>query len=130
MLKRLSLILCGAVFLLALGAGTVWAGDKVTGREAEKVRKSIESYVKRDTALKGGFFVYDAKKKKVLSLEYDHVHKGVEKTGSGEYFACVDFVDADKNSYDIDIYVGNGDGKGDIRNIVLHKVNGEDRLAK
>jgi hypothetical protein len=113
-----------------LGVGMLRAGEKVTGEEAEKVRSTIETYVKQDSDLKGGFLIYDEKENKVLNLTYDHVHKGVEKTESGEYFACVDFVDSDKNTYDLDVYVEKDGGEWDISDIVIHKVNGKDRLKK
>jgi len=128
MFKRTTLALWGVIFLLVLGVGMLRAGEKVTGQEAEKVRSAIESYVKQDSNLKGGFLIYDEKENKVLNLTYDHVHKGVEKTEGGEYFACVDFVDSDKNTYDIDIYVDKEGESLNISKMIIHKVNGEDRL--
>ncbi len=82
MLKQISLTLWGVTFLLVLVVGMLRADEKVTGEEAEKVRSFIESYVKQDNALKGGFLIYDEKGNKVLNLKYDHVHKGVERTES------------------------------------------------
>lgn len=130
MFKRTPLALWGVIFLLVLGVGMVRAGEKVTGGEAETVRSTIESYVKRDSNLKGGFLIYDEKENKVLNLTYDHVHKGVEKTEGGEYFACVDFVDSDKNTYDLDVYVKQDVEEWDISEILIHKVNGKDRPKK
>ena len=130
MSKRTPPALWGVIFLLVLGVGMVRAGEKVTGEEAETVRSTIESYVKRDSNLKGGFLIYDEKENKVHNLTYDHVHKGVEKTEGGEYFACVDFVDNDKNTYDLDVYVEQDGEEWDISEIVIHKVNGKDRLKK
>lgn len=130
MFKRIFLALWVATFLLALGAGMLQAGEKVTGEKAEKVRNFIESYVKQDSDLKGGFLIYDEKGNKVLNLKYDHVHQGVEKTKDGEYFACVDFVDSNKNTYDIDFYADKEGEEWDISDIVIHKVNGKDRLNK
>jgi hypothetical protein len=130
MFRRTLLGLWGVTFLLVVGVGMIHAGEKASGEEAEKVRSTIESYVKQDSALKGGFLIYDEKENKVLNLTYDHVHKGVEKTESGEYFACVDFVDSDKNTYDLDIYVEKDGEEWDISDIVIHKVNDEDRLKR
>ena len=130
MLKRISLTLCEIAFLLALVVVMSHAGEKVTGQEAEKVRSFIESYVKQDSNLKGGFLIYDQKENKVLNLKYDKVHKEVDKNESGQYFACVDFVDSNKNTYDIDFYASKNGEKWDISKIVMHKVNGEDRLKK
>jgi hypothetical protein len=130
MLKRISPALWGVTFLFALGVGMLRAEEQVTGEEAEKVRSFIESYVKQDSALKGGFLIYDRKENKVLNLKYDHVHKGVEKTESGEYFACVDFVGSNKNTYDIDVYASQKGEEWDITKLVIHKVNGKDRLKK
>ncbi|MGB7291360.1 MAG: hypothetical protein WBD99_04225 [Thermodesulfobacteriota bacterium] len=130
MLKRTPQALGGVIFLLVLGVGMVRAGEKVTGGDAETVRSTIESYVRRDSNLKGGFLIYDEKENKVLNLTYDHVHKGVETTESGEYFACVDFVDSNKNTYDIDVYVDKEGESLNISKIIIHKVNGEDRLKK
>ncbi|HWP93421.1 MAG TPA: hypothetical protein VNN20_14605 [Thermodesulfobacteriota bacterium] len=128
MIKRTLLALSGIIFLLVLGVGILRAGEKVTGEEAEKVRSTIETYVKQDSDLKGGFLIYDEKENKVLNLTYDHVHKGVEKTESGEYFACVDFMDSDKNTYDIDVYVDKEGESLNISKMIIHRVNSKDRL--
>ncbi|MGH7792722.1 MAG: hypothetical protein ACREOB_10470 [Thermodesulfobacteriota bacterium] len=128
MFKRTFLALSGIIFLLVLGVGILRAGEKVSGEEAETVRSTIESYVKQDSDLKGGFLIYDEKENRVLNLTYDHVHKGVERTEGGEYFACVDFVDSNKNTYDVDVYVDK-EGEGlNISKMIIHKVNGKDRL--
>ena len=130
MFRRTLQALWVVIFLLVIGVGMVYAGEKVSGEDAEKVRSTIESYVKQDSDLKDGFLIYDEKENKVLNLTYDHVHKGVEKTEGGEYFACVDFVDSDKNAYDLDVYVEKYGEEWDISDIVIHKVNGKDRLKK
>ena len=54
----------------------------------------------RDNDLKGSFFIYDVESNQVLHLKYDHTHETVKKTENGKYFACIDFVDENKNTYD------------------------------
>ena len=68
MFKRTFLALSGIIFLLVLGVGILRAGEKVSGEEAEKVRSTIESYVKQDSNLKGGFLIYDEKEKIYFAL--------------------------------------------------------------
>lgn len=130
MIKRIRLILLLVAISIVLGIVADQAEDKLTGENAEKVGDSIETYVKQDSSLKGGFLIYDEKEEKLLNLKYDHVHKGVKKTESGQYFACVDFVDENKNTYDLDFYVDKEGENLYISNIVIHKINGKDRLKE
>lgn len=130
MLKVTSVIFWALSLLISFGFGVLQGEDKVASEKAAGVRNFIESYVKHDSALKGGFFIYDEEADKVLNLKYDYVHKGVDKTEGGEYFACVDFMDNNKNTYDIDFYL---DQKGEIwevSDLVIHKVNGKQRLKQ
>lgn len=112
------------LLLLAATAGGVGAGGP---QEAEKVRQAIEAYVKQDIALKGAFFLEDPGTGKVHRLDFDHVHQGVEREPDGSYYACVDFLDAQKNRYDVDVYVTGDEEKGlETSRMILHKVNGKD----
>lgn len=129
MSERNFLILFAFAVILTLGGAKLNAAEEISGEEAKNIKNSIETYIKDDINLKGGFFIYDKKEKKTLILNYDHVHDGVKRVESGEYFACVDFVDDNKNSYDIDFYIDKKDSAGlYVSNIVLHKVNGESLL--
>lgn len=116
---------------IMIGAVAFGADQEVTGKEAEQVRSAIGDYVNRDGGLKGGFFIYDEETGRVLGLEYDHTHETVKKTDTGKYFACVDFVDENKNTYDLDFYLDKtGSGNWEVDEIVVHKVNGENRLTQ
>lgn len=57
MFRRTLQALWVVIFLLVIGVGMVYAGEKVSGEDAEKVRSTIESYVKQDSDLKDGFLI-------------------------------------------------------------------------
>ena len=55
MIKRIRLILLLVAISIVLGIVADQAEDKLTRGNAEKVGDSIETYVKQDSSLKGGF---------------------------------------------------------------------------
>ena len=66
---------------------------------------SIENYIQNDVNLKGGFFVYDKKKKEILNLTLKKIHKErLSNIGGDTYFACADFIASNGNIYDLDIF--------------------------
>lgn len=95
---------------------------------AAKVRAAIEEHIARDTKLKGGFFVRDAKDQRVRDLALDHVHAGLEPGPGGLQVMCVDFLDRNKDRLDIDFYVkATASGDLQVADIKIHKVNGTTR---
>ena len=108
-------------------------GKKAT-LSADEVRKSIESYIKNDSNLKGGYsLLYDAKDKQVLQLNLVRVHDDrisyIKKEDA--YFACSDFKTADgKTAYDIDFWMKkDGHGELEVTKIVIHKKDGKPRFT-
>jgi hypothetical protein len=99
------------------------------GVTAEELGRAIESYVKDDTRLKGGFFLlYDPQDKKPLVLTLDKVHKDqLAEVEKRVYFACVDFKSADDVTYDLDFLMKQGDGGLTPSEILVHKVAGKPR---
>jgi len=121
-----ALLLFTAVGYVAFGAD-----QKITAEETEQVKNAIADYVNRDNELKGSFFIYDEESDTVLDLKYDHTHKAVKQTENGKYFACVDFVDRNKNIYDLDFFLDKTDlGTWEVEEIVIHKVNGVNKLKQ
>ena len=95
---------------------------------AAKVRSAIEEHIARDTKLKGGFFVRDAKDQRVRDLALDYVHSGLEPGPGGQQVMCVDFLDRNKDRLDIDFYVkATPSGELQVADIKIHKVNGAER---
>lgn len=118
--------------LLILGAGALYAADKpaaVDEGTKAKVRLEIERYVAADTQLKGYFFIIDPRSDKVLRLTFDHVHDGVSVNPKG-YIACADFKDKAGKLYDVDIVVDATDEPAQVREILLHKVEGKPIVVK
>jgi hypothetical protein len=104
-------------------------GAKVT---QDDLAAAIESYVKRDAALKGGYFlVYDPVAKQPLALTLVRVHKDrLSQVGDGTYFACADFRTPTDKTYDLDVFM-RGPDKDHLTatEVTVHKVNGKERYT-
>jgi hypothetical protein len=97
----------------------------------EEVAQVIEAYVKRDSELKGGYFlVYDDKADKPLRLHLDKVHRErLSKIEDGLYFVCADFKTPEGTVYDLDFWM-TGTNKEDLSVsdvIAVHKEDGKRR---
>lgn len=98
----------------------------------EDLAKAIEAYVKKDTSLKGGFFVvYDRVAKKPLALSLVKVHKDkLCSVGGGAYFACADFKTPEGKLYDLDVFMrGPNKQQLQVTAITVHKESGKARYA-
>jgi len=97
----------------------------------EQLAQSIDEYVTKDTALKGGYFlVYDQVAKKPLVLTLDHVHKDrLSALGDEVYFACADFKAQDGKLIDVDVFMKNGDSGLVPTEVHIHKVDGKPRYT-
>lgn len=96
----------------------------------DDVAVAIEGYIKDDTALKGGYFLYyDAAKKEVLMLALDKVHRErLAKTAADTYFACSDFKTPEGKVYDLDFWMkGTAEGQLKVTEIMVHKEAGKPR---
>jgi len=118
-----------ALFILAALTLPGWAQTegKITGEEAANVRKAIADYIQRDAKLKGGFFLFDPKLKRVVGLNIDHVHDGVTRTPDGQVFACVDMRSVRGQLYDVDVYLEKTERGLKPSKLIIHKVDGEKR---
>ncbi len=104
---------------------------KPTALSKEDLAKEIKAYVKKDAALKGGYFlVYDKGAKKPLVLTLAKVHKErLSTVGKDTYFACADFKTPEGEIYDLDIFM-KGPGKGGrlkVTRVMVHKEAGKER---
>ena len=98
----------------------------------EKLAEAIKDYVKKDSALKGGYFmVYDEKAGKPLALSLVKVHKERLSTiGDGVYFACADFETPAGKVYDLDIFMKGPDKHHlTVTEISVHKEAGLERYT-
>ncbi|MBI2118487.1 MAG: hypothetical protein HYT97_02540 [Elusimicrobia bacterium] len=98
----------------------------------EDLAKSIEGYVAKDAALKGGYFlVYDPESKSTLQLTLDHVHKErLSKVSSDVYFACADFKTPEGKIYDMDVFMkGNKTDSLEVTEVSVHKEDGKARYS-
>lgn len=98
----------------------------------EDLAVAIEAYVKKDAALKGGYFlVYDGKAKKALVLTLVKVHKDrLSKVGDDVYFACADFKTPGGKVYDLDIFMkGHDKNHLVVTEVTVHKKAGKARYS-
>jgi len=96
----------------------------------DQVANVIESYIKEDSRIKGGYFLYyDAKSKETLRLTLDKVHRDrLSQTAPGTYFACSDFKDPAGKVYDLDFWMHEGaNGELKVTEIMIHKDAGKPR---
>lgn len=99
-------------------------GAKAPEETAAQVRQAIESYVKKDIALKDSFLFVDPQTGKPMSFTFDHVHQSVNKV-DGEYVACVDFQHEGK-TYDVDFFVQPQGEQWEVTRLRAHKINGQE----
>jgi len=107
-------------------------GETKSTVSTKDMAKAITNYVKKDTALKGGFFmVYDKAAKKPLALTLVKVHKEkLAKIAEGTYFACADFKTPDGKIYDLDVFMkGPSKDKLIVTEISVHKEDGKERYG-
>jgi hypothetical protein len=93
--------------------------------------EAIESYIKNDAALKGGyFFVYDTKSKAPLMLSLDKVHQDkLAQVSDGLYFACTDFKTMDGKTYDLDFFMKATESGLHVSEVMIHKEEGIPRYS-
>lgn len=130
-----------AVALLLLGALVAGCGmmrdhmmGMPMGREEptfEEVKRTIAEYVEADSRLRGGFFTHDEEIGRTRKLSLVKVHDQVQRLAEGGYFDCVDFKDMDSGEMvDLDFTLQEGKSGLEVVKIVIHKVNGVDRLKR
>ncbi len=92
----------------------------------EGLAEAIEGYIKKDTALKGGYFcVYDEKAKAPLALKLDKVHQDkLSRVSDDLFFACSDFKATDGKTYDLDFFMKATDVGLEVSEVMIHKEAG------
>jgi len=106
----------------------VYSGDhdgEHPGKEADpkKALHSLKGFIKSDSKLKGGFFIYDKKVARVRDLRLVRIHKLREV--NGKFYTCADFKDSNKDEVDLDFYLTKDKREHwKVVKIMLHKVNG------
>lgn len=98
----------------------------------EELATAIKGYVKKEAALKGGYFlVYDRVDQKPLVLSLTKVHKErLSRVGPNTYFACADFTTPKGTVYDLDIFMkGHDKDNLSVTQITVHKKDGKERYT-
>ncbi|HEX9652108.1 MAG TPA: hypothetical protein VGA99_00225 [bacterium] len=97
----------------------------------ESLAEAIAGYIKKDTALKGGYFcLYDANAKAPLALKLDKVHQDkLAKVNEGLYFACSDFKATDGKMYDLDFFMKATESGLEVSEVMIHKEAGSPRYG-
>jgi hypothetical protein len=106
------------------------AKSKQPAISEEDLADAIQDYVKKDAALKGGYFlIYDEEAKRPLALTLERVHRDrLSWISDDTYFACADFKGANGKTYDIDIFMkGKNKNKLQVTEISIHKEAGKER---
>ncbi len=125
-LKILSATVTLAIFVVLGGVVLCFAqgAPPLTDEQRQAVLASIESYVRQDSAIKGGFLIVDPRTSEPLALTLDHVHSAVKPDGD-RYLACVDLKDARGQLFDVDVVVALDGDAPRIETVRLHKVDGK-----
>ncbi len=106
---------------------------KNTQKSKEFSASDLESAIKADIAEKskdsdGIFKLYDPELKKTWDLTLDKVHKDrLSKLSADTYFACVDMKDRSGKTIDVDFFLKSKDGKLEMTDTTVHKVEGKPR---
>jgi len=102
------------------------------GITKDQLADAIRKYVKKDSKLKGGYFVvYDKKAQMPLALTLKKVHKDRLSTiGEGVYFVCADFETPAGKVYDLDIFMKGPDKDHlAVTKVLVHKEAGVERYT-
>ena len=125
MKKEVILGLAVLTGLMALSGRPQPTGEEVKPEVAAQVRGAVEDYVKKESELKGGFFLRGLSRGEIRDLRFDYVHSGVEPLPGNQYRVCVDFLDQSKKRLDVDFYLGpTPSGEFQVSKIKVHRVDG------
>jgi hypothetical protein len=105
-------------------------GKQKSGLSTDDLADAIQNYVKREAALKGGFFlVYDKDARQTLTLTLERVHRErLSRVAPDTYFACADFKSSEGKTYDLDVFMrGPSKVKLEVTEISVHKEEGKAR---
>lgn len=109
--------------------GKEHGGAKITEPSAKDIRDSMKKYVDEKSAEAGAFEIYDSQDSKLRRLNLIKVHERVGKTGN-YYYSCADFKDIETGEkLDLDLDVEAKNGKLNVVDVRIHKVNGKERYT-
>ncbi len=140
-MKRLAIAVIACMFLIApvpllAQEHPEHPTDKPVSQEPGLTKDGLadaaQTWVQHQTAMQGGYFlVYDPVAKAPLVLTLDKVHRDrVSRLGDNEYFVCADFKATNGKTYDIDVFMTQGeDGGLQATDLGIHKVDGTPRYT-
>jgi hypothetical protein len=141
MLKTGMCVLCTLVMLMWVGGPgaqehpTEHPSEHPTSEKEtvsiETLAAAIESYIKEDAELKGGWFtIWDEKNKEPLALDLVKVHKErLSALGNDVYFACTDLKTPEDKVYDLDFFMKDTEDGLEVTEVMIHKESGEARYG-
>lgn len=105
--------------------------EKAKEYSTADLERAIKSEVaKKSKKTKGAFALYDSQLEKTWRLKLDKVHTDrLSKISANTYFACVDMKDADGKTIDVDFFLKADDGKLEMTDITVHKIEGQPRYT-
>lgn len=98
----------------------------------QEIRMAMQAYAMAVTGRNGGSFpIHDDKAGKDRKLSFQRIHERVGKLSTQDgYFSCADFVDQESGEkLDVDFWVMMKDGKLEVTNSEIHKVNDKPRFT-
>ncbi len=93
------------------------------------LEKAIKKNIAEQSKATNGIFeIYDPELKKTWKLTLVRVHTDrLSKVGPGMYFACVDMKDPSGKTIDVDFFLRPKNGKLEMSDVTVHKVEGKPR---
>lgn len=101
----------------------------VKAPSADEIRTAMKNYVTEKSKETGTFDVKDPQAGALRKLNLERIHERVGKTGN-YYYSCADFKDTVSGEMlDLDLDVQEKDGKLNVVDVRIHKVNGKERYT-
>ncbi len=139
MFKTRSLLAVAALTCLfsshPITAGAEHPSEHPAGEQSavttETIANAIEQHVKEKSKKDKGYFIVEDKKAgKKLYLKLDRIHRErLSAIDKERYFACVDFINKDGKSYDIDFFLKDTWKGLKVTETIVHKKDGKARYT-
>ena len=104
---------------------------KTKAYSIDDLEKAIKTSVAEKEKAGGGYYqLEDKTADKTWSLKLDRVHRErLSRLDEETYFACTDFKSSDGHTLDVDFFMKDHDGKLEMSDATIHKVDGQARYG-
>lgn len=110
-------------------AGQEHGGKAISEPSSADIHGAMGDYIAEHVKQHGSLEVYDDKANITRKLSLVRIHERVGKTGS-YYYSCADFRDTQTGEMlDLDLDVENKNGKLQVVEVRIHKVDGKQRYT-